>query len=380
MKICYFGAYNTEYSRNAINLKGLKKAGVHVIECRVGKPSLNTKSRLSFMKFMLIYPITLPFRNLYSIFKGLFLFIKYRYDIIIVPYPGHFDVPAAFLLSRIIGKPVVFDFFVSFYDIFVNDRGLIAKKLIISKILFAVERLIYKLTDVILIDTIQHQIFLSSLFNIPADKFKILSIGADDDIYHYGTPANDDKFNVVFYGQQSPLHGVQYIIQAAKLCEHDPGIQFFLIGDGQSYDFNVALAKKLKLKNVFFSKLTESTGALEFLRTGDVMLGVFQNNPKGLRSIPNKVFQGIAMGDVVLTSHSAAVASEFTHKENIYLCEPENPQAIADAIFELRGNREFREKIAQNGYELYLKKFTPEAIGKKLVAICNDIILKRHEK
>ncbi|MCR4329521.1 MAG: glycosyltransferase [Candidatus Roizmanbacteria bacterium] len=374
MKICYFGTYDPGYSRNAINIKGLRQNDVTVVECRVGKQVLRNTSKFSFLLVIAFYPITLPARNLYLYIKGLVLYYRYSYDVIFVAYHGHFDIVSAFLLSRTIHKPLVFDFFISQYDMYVNDRKILKKESLLALMLFKMERMSYKLSDVLVTDTKLHSVFIARLFRIPESKFKTLPIGADDDIYHYGDSTGNGKFNAVFYGQQSPLHGVQYIIQAAKVCEYDPGIQFFLIGDGQSYDFNVTLAKKLKLKNVSFSKLTENTGALEFLRTADVMLGVFQNNPKGLRSIPNKVFQGIAMGDVVLTAYGEAIASEFTHKENIYLCEPENPQAIADAILELRANRKLRKKIARNGYELYLKKFTPKATGKQLLDICAEII------
>ncbi len=98
-KICYFGAYNKTYSRNAINMRGFHELGVKIVSCYVGKPKFKSESRLSFVICVALYPITLPIRSAHSFFKGLFLYFRYSYDVILVGYQGHFDVPSAFILS-----------------------------------------------------------------------------------------------------------------------------------------------------------------------------------------------------------------------------------------------------------------------------------------
>ena len=35
MTICYFGAYDKTYSKDKINLDGLKKVGVNIVECNI---------------------------------------------------------------------------------------------------------------------------------------------------------------------------------------------------------------------------------------------------------------------------------------------------------------------------------------------------------
>lgn len=382
-KICYFGAYTETYSRNTINTRGLRENGAKVVFCHVKKPIFKSESRLSFMTAVMLYPITFPLRALYSFFKGLFLYFRDPYDIILVGYQAHFDVPAAFLLAKILRKPLILDALESLYDVFVNDKKLLKKNSILAKILFAVEKQIYKLCDTIILDTEANKTFFIKLFGIDPQKVYATQIGADDTIYRY-VPTVDDQatetFNVVFYGQQSPLHGLTHVIRAALLCKNDPSIRFFLVGGGQSYAENKALAEELGLHNTTFSTLTESTGALEFLKTADIMLGIFANNPTGMRSIPNKVLQGMAMGKPVLTAKGEGVLTVFTHKKDIYFCEAENARSIADGILELRAKDALRKELAQNGYALFREHFTPKAIGKKLVVICNDIILKQHEK
>ena len=380
IKICYFGAYTETYSRNAINIRGLRENGAEVVFCHVGKPKFKSESQLSFIIALALYPITFPIRASYSFIKGLFLYFRGPYDVIFVGYQGHFDVPAAFLLAKILQKPLIFDTLESLFDVFVNDKKLIRDNSVLAKTLFVIEKQIYKLCDAILLDTEINKTFFIELFGIDPKKVFATQIGSDNTIYRYDPTFNNQKketFNVVFYGFQSPLHGLAHVIRAAEMCKDDQSIQFFLVGSGQSYAENKALVEKLGLRNVTFSTLTESTGAIEFLKTADIMLGFFANNSTGMRSIPNKALQGMAMKKPVLTAKGAGIVNVFTHKKNIYLCEAENARSIANAILELRSNDALRKEIAQNGYELYQERFTPKAIGKKLIMICKSIILKK---
>ena len=337
LSLCYFGAYSKVYSRNVINIRGLHENGVEVVFCNVWKPKFKSESRLSFIVVLLLYPITLPIRTLYSFFKGLLLYLHTPYDVIFVGYQGHFDVPAAFLLAKILRKPLVFDTLESLFDVFVNDKKLIRNNSILARVLFVVEKQIYKLCDAILLDTEINKTFFTKLFNIDSKKVYATQIGSDNKIYrYYPTPKHlrKETFNVVFYGYQSPLHGLAHVIRAAEMCKSDHSIQFFLVGGGQSYAENKALVEKLGLRNITFSTLTESTGAIEFLKTADIMLGFFANNSVAMRSIPNKVLQGMAMKKPVLTARGDAIVSMFTHKKDIYLCEAENPASIMQAIQE----------------------------------------------
>jgi len=53
------------------------------------------------------------------------------------------------------------------------------------------------------------------------------------------------------------------------------------------------------------------------------------------------------------------------------LCEVANPEALADSILELRDNKKLADKIADNGYKLFKKEFSIDAISRK----CLDVAL-----
>src|SRR3989344_6457800 len=91
MRICYFGIYNPEESRNKIYIKGFKEHGVEIIECRDVTRG--------------------PLKYLYLFWKH--WKIRNKYDFLIVGYPGHVVVPFAKLISK---KPVILDALCSLYE------------------------------------------------------------------------------------------------------------------------------------------------------------------------------------------------------------------------------------------------------------------------
>ena len=58
----------------------------------------------------------------------------------------------------------------------------------------------------------------------------------------------------------------------------------------------------------------------------------------------------------------------------MYFCQPSNPKDLVKAILDLQSNPKLRKEIADNGYALYKKEFTPKAVGKKLIEFVQEIL------
>src|SRR5437773_2759557 len=100
MTICYFGIYPPNYTRNKVNITGLRENGVEVIECnaRTGR----------FKKYF----------DLIRMHKSM----RGKYDVMIVGFNGHTVMPWAWLLTRFPRKKLIFDAFISTYDSNIFDR------------------------------------------------------------------------------------------------------------------------------------------------------------------------------------------------------------------------------------------------------------------
>lgn len=376
MKILYFGAYDKNYSRNKIILDGLKKNHTEIYECHIKKPTFKSESKLTFFLYILFTPLIILYRNLILNAKGYYIYLRKNIDIIFVGYPAHLDIISAFFIKKLSNKKIVLDSLDSIYDTFVLDRKLIKNKFLIT-ILFKIEKFLYKLPDMILTDTGSNKKFLAKTLQIPKNKIRILYVGAENKIYKPLKKQRANKiFTVIFYGFASPLHGIEYIIKAAKICEEKKEkIKFILLGNGQTTKKDVSLAKKLGIKNIDFLPSMKEEKAAKIVQKADIFLGVFKGNSKSLRVIPNKVFQGIAMAKPVITEDCSGIREIFENKKNIYLCKPADSEDLARKIITLYKDKDLRQKIAKSGSKLYKSNFTPKIIGEKLEVNLKKLVI-----
>lgn len=367
MKVCFFGAYDRNFTSNQIVLKGLRANGVDVVEVNTHTPL----TRLDKQKDMTIPKLAgrvLKKRKIFSEIVKHWGDLK-NCDFIYVGFPGHFDVLMAYPIKVVLRKKIVFNPLVVFYTGFVNDQGFIKEGSFFGSVIKFGENLVYKMSDLVVADTTLQEKHLHDLFKVPYKKMKTVVIGADDTVYKYSPKKSSEKdFNVVYYGLYTPLHGVEYILDAAEITlKKDKSIKFLMVGKGNTYEKCVEDAKKRNLTNViFYPELTE-VDAFETLATADIFLGFLQKHPSVDRIIPNKVYQGLALGKTVITADAPVMRSVFTHMKNIYLCNQADGKSLAKGIITLRKDKKLNALIAKNGYEKFKTEFTPPAVGKELL-------------
>ncbi|HBZ04672.1 MAG TPA: hypothetical protein DEO25_03045 [Candidatus Zambryskibacteria bacterium] len=346
MKVCYFGIYDSEYSRNKILISGLRQNGVEVLECKSNKSG--------FSKYFDLV------KKHWSLRKS--------YDVMVVGYPGFQSV---ILAKFITNKPIIFDAFVSMYDSMVLDRKQVSSGSLKAKYFWLLDKISLSISDVILFDTNEHIEFVSREFGINKNKFKRIFVGADSSIFY---PRNNKResgvFKVVFYGHYIPLQGTEYILEATKILENQKDITFEIIGDGPGRKKAV---DSLQFTNVNFVKNISLQELSEKIATSDVCLGIFGNTDKARRVIPNKVFECVAMKKPVITADTPALRELFSDNE-IFMVDISNPQKIAEAILRVKSDPKEAELFAGRAYDKFTFTVLPEKLGFELKKIINEHI------
>ncbi len=372
LSVCYFGVNDKNASRNKMILNGLRDNNARIVDVSIFNPLTRLVYREDSSLYLNINRLLKKFKNLSVLFRQIEDIRSC--DVIYVGYPGHFDVPFAYLVSRITRVPVVFDPVIPLSDAFSNVIELFSPVSTAAKLLFLVEKWIYSLPEVVFADTQLQADFFAEKYKIAKQKVKVLYLGADDSIYKSGLSRSVKKstFNVVYYGLYNSTHGVEYILKAASYCRRDPQIRFLLVGQGKAYPDMVKLAKSLNLKNVYFYPDLNESNSSSMLQKADIFLGFLMNNSSLNRAIPNKVYQGLALGKAVITAQSEAVKSMFKHRQNIYTCKAADGLSLAKAVQTLKKDFKLRNKIAREGYRFYKHNFTSCAIARQLIAIIKE--------
>jgi glycosyltransferase involved in cell wall biosynthesis len=359
MRLCFFGAYGSEYPRNTVIKKGLKLNGVEVSECWLPPK----------YKFWLRYPLL----------ASKYLSSWAKHDFLFVPEFCQKDVPLAKILSLFYSKKVVFDPLASRFETKIMDWKRKSQDSWQARWNFKIDYWAFKLADLILADTKAHKDYFCQQYGLPSEKVEVLPVGFDDDLFRPSEAAEkENRFTVLFFGSFLPLHGVDCILEAAHIISSkEPSIQFRLIGSGQTLLLAKDLATKFGSSNVIFEGWLPLSELPQKISSSDICLGIFGRTEKAKRVVPHKIFQSMGMRKPVITSQTPAVEEFFSHRENIFLVQESRADLLAQAILELKSDKDLREGIAERGYRLVSQKFSPEAIGRNLLSILEKNFLTR---
>ncbi|MFC1878496.1 glycosyltransferase [Chloroflexota bacterium] len=374
LKVCFFGTYRANYIRHQVLLTRLASAGVEVIECHQ-RLWRDEHDRVQAASGGWLRP-DFVWRVLRAYARLIYQYLTTEdHDIVIVGYPGQFDVLLARLLSWLRRKPLVWDILMSVYLI-AKERHLDQKSALTVKSLQWVEWIACRLPDALFLDTQVYINWFSDTYHIPAERFHLAPLGADEKLFQpkpeIGT--DGDKFTVIYYGTFNPNSGITFIIEAARLLQNQPEIHFELVGGGPDWDKVQELIQKYRLSNINITEWQDIKVLIKRAQRADIILGTFGTSPQALLTVQNKIYQGLAMAKVVLTGGSPAVSEFLEHKKHLYLVKRADPQAIAAAIEILKENPSLRESLAKNGYNLFLERLTTARLGSQFAAQLNKIV------
>ncbi|MFH0907067.1 MAG: glycosyltransferase [bacterium] len=356
LTVCYFGIYNSNYTRNRILRQGLEENNVKVIECNTREPS---------------------FRKYGQLIKKYFA-IQKQCDVIIVGFPGHPIVPLAWILGRLTNKKIIFDVFVSLYDSIILDRKSHSRFSLSALKYWFLDWISCQMSDLIISEVNAYTEYFVKTFKIKRKKFKRIFVGSDDKIlYPRKRKFPNKEFLVHFHGTYLPIQGIPYIIKSAKILEKE-NIRFKLIGKIETYQEAIDLVKQFNLKNVEFIDFMPYEKLAEYMTQADICLGMFGKASKAKRCGAFKIVEALAMKRAIITADTPAIRELLTDRENCLLCKLADEKDLADKILELKNNADLRNKIAENGYELFKQKLTPKVLGRELKDIIEELIKARH--
>ena len=377
MRVCFWGTYTVAegYPVNRVLVKGLRLAGVEVVEAR---EQIWDGFLHSAMFATGPWPaLRIVLRCVPAYIRLVWRFLCFRdHRFVVIGYAGYFDVILARALNslrlRRQRRPLVLVAFISLYDTAVVDRQHLPARSWKAALLKKIDRTAFMAADLVLVDTEEHRDYFASLFDLPVAKFERSFVGEDDEVFHpeaaFFERESKGKLQILFFGTYVPLHGVEFIIEAADILRDESDLEFTLIGDGQQYPEMRALAESRELKRVRFVGNWVGTGDLvEYINSCDICLGIFGTTEKAARVIPYKVFDALAVGKPVVTRDSPAARELLDHEESALLCRPGDGGALAEAVRRLRDDDRLRGQLGTRGRERFLERGAPAAIGRQLL-------------
>lgn len=368
-----FGTYDRTYTSNVMFRQAMERNNIPYSEVNASIQVTKLDQHSDMTWFHIVRRILQKYTIIPTTIKHWKTILEC--DLLYVGYPGHFDVLFAWIVAKLAGKKLVFNPLLIIYTGFSEEQGILSKSSLLGKGVKFFESMVYRMCDLVFADTQLQKHYLMEVFNVPEEKLRVLAIGADDVYYEYTPYRNSSKkIEVTYYGLYSPIHGVEHIIEAARLLRDNSDIHFSMVGQGHTFKENYNRAQKLKLKNITFYNDIPLAEHPAKIKKADIFFGFLTSHPTVQRVIPNKIYQGLALGKVVMSSDAPVTRAQFVHKDTIYLVAPDNPAKIVEALIELQKKPSLRKHIADNGHELFTREYTPQAVGNKFYEHCCDLL------
>ncbi len=296
------------------------------------------------------------------------------YDAVLVGYLGHFDVLLARLLLTLgrwrrpwpggPARPVlVLDHLVSAAGT-AGDRGLASPGGLKERLLRALDATALRAADVVLVDTEQR---LTELTARGRSRAVVVPVGATREWFaagaaHVAGPPSE-PLHAVFVGLFTPLQGARTIAEAVRALPAD-AVRTTLAGTGQDR----AAAEQIagRAPGVTWLDWVPADELPALVSGCDVGLGIFGTTAKALSVVPTKVFQAAAAGCAVVTSDT--VPQRVSLGEAAVFVPPGDPQALADVLIGLAGDRVEVERLRAAAFAQAQAHFTAYATVAPLIA------------
>jgi glycosyltransferase involved in cell wall biosynthesis len=346
---CYF---DPEYVRGSVIRAAVER-----------DPSWDTVSLVNRRRGIARYPEVL--------FKLLALKVRVRPDLIILTFRGQEILP---LVLSIAGKtPVVFD---EFIVPIAYATGESHRRTMAIRIKHGLARLTARRYPgwlsrcaAVLADTRPHALLSAESSGLPASKYQVVPVGADESIF---SPAEGsrlehhaDVFRVLYYGNMLPLHGLGTLLAAAELLSDDPAITFLLVGGGKP-TATLSAESVSRGARIDYVPWIDYHLLPEAIANADLCLGgPFGGTPQALRVVTGKTFQFLATGAPTLIGRSQA-SSDFTDGLDCLIVDQDDPVALAAKIRGASRHRDLLPAIGAGGRALFETRYSTAAIAQTL--------------
>ena len=214
--------------------------------------------------------------------------------------------------------------------------------------------------------------FMSKYLGIDPARIAVTPIGIHSLDFHAGELRREPPYKVGFFARIAPEKGLLQLCEAYRLLRQMPGVPQtsleaagYLLAEHEGY---LAVIKS-KMKDWGLSDEFHYRGALdrvakaEFLRGLDVFsVPSVYHEPKGLF-----LLEAMASGVPVVQPSYGAYPELLMKTGGGVLVEPDNPQALAEGLYEFLTNRQAAAQAGKAGAEGVVKHFTARRMAEQTV-------------
>ena len=294
-----------------------------------------------------------------------------QYDVIFVSSPPIFVSITAALMSKLKGAKFVLEVRDLWPDSAIKNN-LFEQKSWFIRVGRALERWLYKTADLVVAVTDESARIIEQKSG--KKNTAVVYNGVDTELFQpipsskiqIEEKKEKGKFRVGYVGSLGLIHDMQTVIEAAKLCESNPAIEFMIVGDGVKRNEMLSYMDSIQPNNVNWVGMKSHHEIPHYISSFDVALNPIHDTEAFKSIITVKFYEYLACEVPVISLAEGAQEKISDESGAGIICPIGDANVLADTIQSLFDNPNRLKKLKKNSRPFIEKTFSRRMQAQKL--------------
>ena len=309
-----------------------------------------------------------------------------RPEVVIATSPQLLVALSGYWLARMKRVPFVFEVR-DLWPESLSAVGVGGEHGLLNRGLRAIAGFLYRKADHIVVVTDAFRTHLIRKWNVPAEKISVVENGVEPEMFAPVDASEvkselglQGKFVVCYIGTMGMAHGLGTLVDAAKKLAELPDVRFLVVGEGAEKQAIVELARRRGVSNIVFLDQQAREKIPALISAADACMVLLKKTDVFQTVIPTKMLEFMSCQRPVILGVDGQAREVLERARAGVFIEPENAEALADAITLLRANPELRTSLGQNGRRFVLQNLSRQRTARAYIEVLDGILHgKRNE-
>ncbi|MGA9786300.1 MAG: glycosyltransferase family 4 protein [Candidatus Sulfotelmatobacter sp.] len=246
---------------------------------------------------------------------------------------------------------------------------------------------LYRHADRIVVVTPAFEDYLVEHWHVPREKISVIENGVETQLFAPEPSsgktttalrkqlASEGKFVVSYIGTMGMAHGLETIIAtASRLRDTNPEIVFLMLGEGAEKERIAALARERGLNNLRFVDQQPREKIPAYICASDACLVLLKKTDLFKTVIPTKMLEFMSCARPVILGVDGQARAILEEARGGLVIEPEDSDALVDAIRYLSRNPEAARALGKNGREYVVRNLSRSHTAEKYIRALEQLL------
>jgi colanic acid biosynthesis glycosyl transferase WcaI len=244
---------------------------------------------------------------------------------------------------------------------------------------------LYERSNLVVVVTPAFKDHLIRKWRVPAERIAVVENGVETDLFAPSPPSTtralrqelgvESNFLVCYVGTMGMAHGLETLLDAAaRLQQQNPAVVFLLIGEGAEKQRIKDLSQSRGLANVRFLDQQPREKIPSYIFAADACLVLLKKTDVFKTVIPTKMLEFMACARPVILGVDGQARQIVDQANAGIVIEPENSEALVQAINQLAENRQLGTALGQKGREYILQNFSRRSTAETYIDVLARLV------